>query len=549
MNIIKQTGTANTTYCRGRRIQYLAVHYTAGVSSKAGSARGCASWFANPEADGSADYIVDEAELVQYNPDPLNRYCHAVGSKTKYNTMGGRLWQIAKNSNCVSLEICSTNAKGKITYPNDPAYSFTDMVLEKAAETVKYLMDLYGIDADHVIRHYDVNGKPCPGIAGWNKDSGSEEKWEAFHAAIGGKPVQWYRVGTDWKDGKCVSQVEADRDLETAKKTADRYGYKVFDYEGNMVYAAKAGSTPATSIHVLPDETAKAAAMLELVHGTDKSGILSSVTTAQMILESGYCGTELALNANNCFGMKKSLSGNTWPGSAWDGKGIYTKKTQEDDGTGHYYTITSDFRKYACVEDSIRDHSAYLLGAMNGSRLRYEGLTECADYRQAIRLIKDGGYATDTRYVSKICSIIERFDLAKYDGGGAEEKKAAWYRVRKSWEDSSSQKGAFRILENAKARADENPGYSVYDPDGKALYTSAGKAVEEKGEVPFLVRVSILNLNIRSGPGNGYPRTGEFTGIGIFTIVAVSPGDGSTSGWGKLKSGAGWIALDYTERI
>ena len=78
MKIIKQTGTANTTYAPGRRIEYLAIHYTAGVSSKAGSASGSATWFANPAADGSADYIVDEETFIQYNPDPYNRYCHAV---------------------------------------------------------------------------------------------------------------------------------------------------------------------------------------------------------------------------------------------------------------------------------------------------------------------------------------------------------------------------------------------------------------------------------------------------------------------------------------
>ena len=45
-----------------------------------------------------------------------------------------------------------------------------------------------------------------------------------------------------------------------------------------------------------------------------KSGILASVSLAQFILESGYGKSELAQNANNCFGMKKSLSGNTWSG-------------------------------------------------------------------------------------------------------------------------------------------------------------------------------------------------------------------------------------------
>lgn len=77
---------------------------------------------------------------------------------------------------------------------------------------------------------------------------------------------------------------------------------------------------------------------------------------AQFILESGYGKSELAQNANNCFGMKTSLSGNSWSGSSWDGKSVYTKKTQEQNDDGSMVMITADFRKYACVEDSIADH-------------------------------------------------------------------------------------------------------------------------------------------------------------------------------------------------
>ncbi len=146
-----------------------------------------------------------------------------------------------------------------------------------------------------------------------------------------------------------------------------------------------------------------------------KSGILASVSLAQFILESGYGKSELAQKANNCFGMKKSLSGNTWPGSTWDGKSVYTKKTQEDDGTGKHYTVTADFRKYPNIERSIADHSAYLSGAKNGRRLRYAKLKGCKDYRKAARIIKAGGYATSTTYVDKLCSIIEKWNLTKYD--------------------------------------------------------------------------------------------------------------------------------------
>ena len=123
------------------------------------------------------------------------------------------------------------------------------------------------------------------------------------------------------------------------------------------------------------------------------------------------------------------------------------------------------------------------------------------------------------------------------------------YRVRKTWSDSKSQKGAYKILANAKACADKNPGYSVFDTDGNAVYTSGEGTPGITGDTAFKVRVSVPDLNIRSGPGTNYAATGRFTGAGVFTITAVQSGQGSSTGWGKLKSGAGWIALDYAKRI
>ncbi len=191
--------------------------------------------------------------------------------------------------------------------------------------------------------------------------------------------------------------------------------------------------------------------------------------------------------------MKKSLSGNTWSGSSWNGNSIYTKKTQEQNKDGSYVTITADFRKYPSVEDSIADHSAYLLGAKNGSALRYAGLKGCTDYKKAAQLIKNGGYATSHTYVEKLCNIIERWNLTRFD-------------VQTGKEDAS-------------------PAFKSY-----------------------MVRVKIPDLNIRKGPGTNYAKTGIYTGIGSFTIVAESSGKGA-SRWGKLKSGAGWISLDYATRI
>ena len=274
-----------------------------------------------------------------------------------------------------------------------------------------------------------------------------------------------------------------------------------------------------------------------------KSGILASVSLAQFILESGYGKSELAQNANNIFGMKCSLSGNTWSGSSWDGKSKYTKKTQEQNPDGSMITITADFRKYPCIEDSITDHSAYLLGAKNGSKLRYNGLKGCTDYKKAVQIIKDGGYATSLTYVEKLCSIIEKWNLTQYDAKDSGGEVIRWYRVRKSWADSKTQKGAFKILDNAKKCADQNPGYKVFDADGSVVYEP--KPAEK---VPFLVKVSISDLNIRKGPGTDYGRV-QFCPVGVYTIVEVKTGKGASAGWGRLKSGIGWISLDYTEKV
>lgn len=75
-----------------------------------------------------------------------------------------------------------------------------------------------------------------------------------------------------------------------------------------------------------------------------------------------------------------------------------------------------------------------------------------------------------------------------------------------------------------------------------------GTVTSSTSSVPYKVNVEVSNLNIRKGPGTNYPVVGR-TGKGIYTIVEESAGSGSDSGWGRLKSGAGWICLDYTAKV
>lgn len=71
---------------------------------------------------------------------------------------------------------------------------------------------------------------------------------------------------------------------------------------------------------------------------------------------------------------------------------------------------------------------------------------------------------------------------------------------------------------------------------------------QKPSAVPYRVRVTADVLNIRKGAGTGYAVAGQIKGGGVYTIVEEKAGTGAKS-WGKLKSGAGWISLDYTSRV
>jgi len=65
---------------------------------------------------------------------------------------------------------------------------------------------------------------------------------------------------------------------------------------------------------------------------------------------------------------------------------------------------------------------------------------------------------------------------------------------------------------------------------------------------PYRVKVTADVLNIRKGAGTNYSTTGAIKDKGVYTIIAESNGTGANK-WGRLKSGAGWISLDYTTKI
>lgn len=130
-------------------------------------------------------------------------------------------------------------------------------------------------------------------------------------------------------------------------------------------------------------------------------------------------------------------------------------------------------------------------------------------------------------------------ELSESTSSDGKKPVTQMYRIRKSWSDAKSQIGAYKVLANAKKKADENAGFKVFDASGNVVYSAATKPVSDHtAGTSYKVQIDIANLNIRKGPGTNYDKTGQFTGKGIFTIVQEAKGEGATR-WGKLKSGAG----------
>ena len=91
------------------------------------------------------------------------------------------------------------------------------------------------------------------------------------------------------------------------------------------------------------------------------------------------------------------------------------------------------------------------------------------------------------------------------------------YRVRKSWSDADSQKGAFNVLDNAKRCADENPGYSVFDEAGKVVYTGAAASATytvQKGDSLWAIAAEYL------GNGTRYTEIKKLNGLTSDVIYA-----------------------------
>lgn len=378
---------------------------------------------------------------------------------------------------------------------------------------------------------------------------------------------------------------------------------------------------------------------------------------AQAVLESARGTSELAVNANNYFGLKYK------PGRCPTATGSYAKVGSEQKADGSYTSAPMQWFAFPDMEACVRGYFDFI----NNSRYaNLKGVTDPGEYLQNIRA---DGYATSLKYVDNLMAVIREYDLIRFDGKkvesmsnstlatytrispnktsprnhkidtitihcmacdlsvercGAvfakrtrmassnygvgsdgrvglyvEEKDRSWCSSNKAndhravtIEVACEPVAPYKVTDAAMAalielvadicrrndikqllwKGDKSligqvdkqnmtvhrwfakkacPGDYLYGKHGyiaaevnKRLGVTAvqPEPAQQPAET-YKVRITANTLNVRAGAGTSYKVTTTVKKGGVYTITAEQ------NGWGKLKSGAGWISLKYTEKV
>lgn len=151
----KQANEANYREERSGEIEYIVIHYT---GNNGDTAKSNAIFFANDKIGASAHFFVDENEVWQSVKDEDTAWHCGTTKQFKHPA--------CRNYNSLGVELCSRLQDGK--------YFFKEETVNNAVNLVRFLMDKYNIEVDHVIRHFDVTGKYCPA------PFIDEGKWQEF---------------------------------------------------------------------------------------------------------------------------------------------------------------------------------------------------------------------------------------------------------------------------------------------------------------------------------------------------------------------------------
>lgn len=197
---------------RTQPVRYIVMHYTANNGDTAKN--NCDYYHRVGGLQASAHYFVDEHGTMQSVREGDTAWHCGVEA-------GRRYWHPeCRNANSIGIEMCSRKRA-------DGSYYIKPETVANAAALAKDIMQRYGIDTDHVLRHYDVTGKHCP--MPWVDDP---VQWDAFKASLA--PEE----NTDEEDEDMATRYNSVAELPTwaqeeTQKLIDR-GALLGDEHGNL---------------------------------------------------------------------------------------------------------------------------------------------------------------------------------------------------------------------------------------------------------------------------------------------------------------------------
>lgn len=160
LNIKRKISPYN--HYEGNNPQYIVIHYTGNIGD---TAKNNANYFFGGNRNASAHYFVDDNEIYQVVED-YNGAWHCGDGNNRYGI---------NNKNSIAIEMCGTD-NGRIS----------EKTVENTLELTKYLMKKYGIDKDHVVRHFDASRKNCPSAFSPNNWA----RWWNFKDRLSNSPTK-----------------------------------------------------------------------------------------------------------------------------------------------------------------------------------------------------------------------------------------------------------------------------------------------------------------------------------------------------------------------
>lgn len=410
------------------RVRYIVIHY---VGALGGAEANC-KYYASRYIGASAHYFVGFDGEVWQSVEDGDIAWHCGASSYRHPE--------CRNSNSIGIEMCVRNNGSQEADSRD--WYFEDATVKAAEELTRHLMRRYDIPESHVLRHYDVTGKICPNPYVYGN---THHTWEAFKKSLSSSVGSLTKI-----TGK-------------AEATAGQMQAYIKSKNANVAQGV---------IDMVPMYLSEGGA----------ENIRGDIAFAQSCLETGnftFSGSAVTLGQNNFCGMGVTENGERG-------------------------------NSFGTPQLGIRAQIQHLKAYANTAKLRQE----CVDPRFGL--------------VSRGCAAyVEHLGMQENPKG-------------KGWASGAGYgEKILKILAAIKAVGEDG-----VPEDGKGQ--EPGSEPSEGGFTPYIIRTACDALNIRSGAGTGYPVVGTIReGAGHkkdYTIVQES------GGWGRLKSGAGWISLGYTER-